>query len=161
MLLGVGTLSPSALQTIAATITQVEGSNPAYASNNNPGDLLYVGQAGATKGSGGFAAFPTLEAGQNALYAQIQNYADRGLSIQDMMNIYAPASQPGNNPDLYAGYIAGALGVTPDTSLNALEGDGGDGGSWYADMTGGSPIAGGTLAFAGLIGLGLVLLLKA
>ncbi len=85
--------SSSGLATIAATIQQVEGYYPgslAY-QNNNPGNLIYVGQAGATLGAGGFAAFPSYDAGYQALLNQIQNYANRGLTIDQMMAIYAPA----------------------------------------------------------------------
>ena len=115
--------------TIASTIQKVEGYYPgtlAYR-NNNPGNLIYVGQPGATPGAGGFAAFPSYDAGYQALLNQIQNYANRGLTIQQMMDIYAPASQPGNNPTLYANQIASALGVSTDTTVaDALAGTSAD-----------------------------------
>ncbi len=110
----------SPAQTIAQTIQQVEGYYPgslAY-TNHTPGNLIYVGQAGATQGAGGFAAFPSYDAGYQALLNQIQNYASRGLTIQEMMNLYAPAGQGSNNPTAYASMIASALGTTPDTSLS-------------------------------------------
>ena len=123
---GMGSVSPSA-DTIAQTIQKVEGYYPgtlAY-TNNNPGNLIYVGQAGATPGAGGFAAFPSYDAGYQALLNQIQNYANRGLTIDQMMAIYAPATQAGNNPGLYAQTIASSLGVTPDTLVSdALAGTG-------------------------------------
>ena len=37
--------------------------------NNNPGNLRFVGQAGATPGEGGFAKFETPQAGLDALRA--------------------------------------------------------------------------------------------
>lgn len=116
-------LDPQTTATIAATIQQVEGYYPgsiAYR-NNNPGNLVYVGQAGATRGDGGFAYFPNYAAGLQALNDQIQLYAARGMTIQQMMNVYAPASD-GNNPSSYAGTIAAALGVDPSTSLLELAG---------------------------------------
>lgn len=123
---GMGAVSPAA-DTIAQTIQKVEGYYPgtlAYV-NNNPGNLIYVGQAGATPGQGGFAAFPSYDAGYQALLNQIQNYANRGLTIDQMMNLYAPAGQGNNNPTLYANTIAGALGVSTDTTLaDALSGGG-------------------------------------
>ena len=122
-----------AVSTIAATIQQMEGySGPstqypngtlAY-QNNNPGNLVYnsssTGQIanGATPGINGFASFPSYQAGYNALLSQIQSYANQGLTINQMMNIYAPASQAGNNPTLYANTIATNLGVSTDTSLS-------------------------------------------
>jgi hypothetical protein len=119
---GFGAVSTNpGIQTIAATIQQVEGYYPgslAY-TNNNPGNLIYVGQAGATPGAGGFAAFPSYDAGYQALQNQIQNYANRGLTIDQMMAIYAPAGQGSNNPSSYAATIANNLGVSTDTPLSA------------------------------------------
>lgn len=115
-------LAPSQTATIASTIQQVEGYYPGSVSyrNNNPGNLVYVGQAGATGAdANGFAIFPSYAAGLQALDDQIQLYAGRGLSIQGMMNIYAPASD-GNDPNSYASQIASALGVDPSTSLLSL-----------------------------------------
>lgn len=128
-------LPASTVQTIAGTIQNVEGYYPgslAY-SNNNPGNLIYAGQAGATPGAGGFARFATYQDGLGALNNQIQLYAGRGLTIQQMMNVYAPASD-GNNPGAYAVQVAGALGVSPDTSLTDLAG-GGAPVYGYADLT--------------------------
>lgn len=119
-------LPGSTVQTIALTIQNVEGYYPgslAY-QNNNPGNLVYAGQPGATPGAGGFARFASYQDGLNALNDQIQLYAGRGLTIQQMMNIYAPASD-GNNPNAYAGQIANTLGVSADTSLADLAGGAG------------------------------------
>ena len=128
---GFGQVS-SGIQTIAATIQQVEGYYPgtlAY-TNNNPGNLIYVGQAGATPGAGGFAAFPSYELGQQALYNQIQIYANQGLTIDQMMAKYAPAGQGSNNPTAYASTIANNLGVSTDTTVAAaIGGSGGASGS--------------------------------
>jgi hypothetical protein len=127
MLIGLGTTSSPNAAIIANTIQQVEGYYPgslAY-TNNNPGNLIFVGQAGATQGAGGFASFPSYDAGYQALLNQIQNYANRGLTIDQMMNLYAPAGQGSNNPTAYANTIAGALGVSTDTTVaNALAGAG-------------------------------------
>jgi len=117
-------LSPNTTATIAGVIQQQEGYYPgtlAY-QNNNPGNLIYAGQSGATQGAGGFAKFSTYQDGLNALNNQLQLYAGRGLTISGMMNVYAPATQAGNNPTLYASRIAGALGVSPDTRLLDLTG---------------------------------------
>jgi hypothetical protein len=127
MLIGLGTTSSPNAALIASTIQQVEGYYPgslAY-TNNNPGNLIYVGQTGATPGAGGFAAFPSYDAGYQALLNQIQNYANRGLTIDQMMNLYAPAGQGSNNPTAYANTIASALGVSTDTTVaDALAGAG-------------------------------------
>jgi hypothetical protein len=113
-------LPASVVQTIAQVITQTEGANPSL---NNPGNLMYAGQAGATATSSGLAQFDSLADGQAALANQIQIYAGRGDTISQMMATYAPASIPGNNPTAYAGYVADALGVSPDTALTDLGGD--------------------------------------
>lgn len=120
-------LPGATVQTIAATIQQVEGYYPgsiAYR-NNNPGNLIYAGQAGAVPGAGGFAKFATYQDGLDALNSQIQLYAGRGLTIQQMMNVYAPAGD-GNNPGAYANQVAAALGVGPDTALTDLTGASGN-----------------------------------
>jgi hypothetical protein len=121
--LGISILSDSVVQTIAAAIQRQEGYYPgslAYR-NNNPGNLIYAGQTGAVVGDGGFAKFPTYQDGLNALYNQIQLYASRGMTIQDMMNVYAPAGDGGNDPTGYAETIAAAVGATPDTPLTSLD----------------------------------------
>src|ERR1700677_4861360 len=127
------------LQTLAQTIQTQEGYYPgslAY-TNNNPGNLIYVGQAGATAGAGGFADFSTYDAGLNALYNQLNLYATgacavcggQPLTIAQMAAIYAPAGQGTNNPTVYANNMANALGVSPDTLLStAIAGNASGGG---------------------------------
>jgi hypothetical protein len=153
-------LDPSITSTIAGTIQQVEGYYPgslAY-QNNNPGNLIYVGQAGATAGAGGFAKFATYADGLAALNNQIQLYAARGMTIDQMMNVYAPSTD-GNNPTSYAAQIAAALGVSPSTSLLDLSGISTgpaelpalpDLASWLPDFSGMDPATLGILA-AGLV----------
>lgn len=121
------------LQTLAQAIQTQEGYYPgslAY-QNNNPGNLVYAGQAGATQGAGGFADFTSYQAGLNALYSQLNLYSTgacavcggQPLTIQQMADIYAPAGQGSNNPTVYAQNMANALGVSPDTLLaDALSG---------------------------------------
>lgn len=125
-------LGDSGVSTIAATIQQIEGYKPGSISyiNNNPGNLIFVGQPGASQGTpmAGtpyyFASFPSYDAGYAALQSQIQNYANQGLTINQMMAKYAPATDAngnptGNNPTAYANSIASSLGVSPDTTVSA------------------------------------------
>lgn len=116
------------LQTLAQAIQTQEGYYPgslAY-QNNNPGNLIYVGQSGATPGAGGFADFATYQDGLNALYNQLNLYSTgacavcggQPLTIAQMAAIYAPAGQGSNNPTVYANNMANALGVSPDTLLS-------------------------------------------
>lgn len=139
---GIGQLPTNGANVIANTIQGVEGyspGTPAYV-NNNPGNLMYIPSSsiqtsnGATQGTpmgstgSYFAAFPNYQDGYNALLAQIQNYAGRGLTIQGMMELYVPPVDsngnpiPGNNPTLYANEIASALGVSSDTTVAAAIG---------------------------------------
>lgn len=122
---GLGALSYSAKSLLADEITRIEGYYPGSVAyrNNNPGNLMYVGQAGAVLAPEGFfAKFPTAAAGRAALENQIQIYADRGLTISGMTAIYAPKGHGNNDPVAYANAIAGKLGVSPDTPLSSLDG---------------------------------------
>jgi len=153
-------LDDATVNTIAQAIQQQEGYYPgslAY-TNNNPGNLIYAGQAGAVKGAGGFAKFPDYSTGYQALLNQIQLYASRGMTIQDMMNVYAPAGQGSNDPTAYAATIAAAVGASPDTSLTDLGGMSPvDSGSFLASLNpnspGFSPGALGAVAIGSLFGI--------
>jgi hypothetical protein len=124
---GLGAISASAISMIANTVESVEGYRSGTISyrNNNPGNLIYVGQPGATPGEGGFAYFQDYSSGRAALERQIGLYAGRGLTIQGMAQVYAPWGHGNNNPDVYAGRIASALGVPATTPLSMLDSPGG------------------------------------
>lgn len=83
---------------------------------NNPGNLRYVGQAGAVRGSNGFAKFPNPNAGFAALQNQIKLDASRGLSLGQFIYKYAPPSQ--NNSAAYLGSVARTLNVAPTSRLS-------------------------------------------
>lgn len=97
--------------------------------NNNPGDLRFAGQPGATQGAGGFAAFPNEATGtsalENDLTAKVTGNTKTGLkptsTLAQFASTYAPASD-GNDPATYAANLAKQLGVTTDTPLSALQG---------------------------------------
>lgn len=86
--------------------------------NNNPGNLVYVGQTGASKEANGrFATFASAQEGLNALAAQLRRYGQRGLnSIQSIVNTYAPASE--NNTGAYANYLAQKMGIDTNTQFD-------------------------------------------
>lgn len=116
----------STITAIADAITRFEGFFPGSVSyrNNNPGNLVYVGQAGATPvqvtGSDGkvrtFARFETPEAGRAALEGQIALDASRGLTLRQLIYKWAPPSD--NNPtDKYLASIANNTGLTPDDPI--------------------------------------------
>lgn len=153
-------LDDATVNTIAQAIQQQEGYYPgslAY-TNNNPGNLIYAGQSGAVQGSGGFAKFPDYSTGHQALLNQIQLYASRGMTIQDMMNVYAPAGQGSNDPTAYAATVAAAVGASPDTLLTDLGGlspvsPGSFMTSLNPNSPGFSPGALGTVLIGGLFGI--------
>ena len=93
--------------------------------NNNPGDLRFAGQQGATQGKGGFAAFANPQAGFNALENQVQSRITQNPNetLEDFVGNpttgYAPKSD-GNNPGEYTAKLATALGVSPLAPLSSL-----------------------------------------
>ncbi|WP_313471202.1 hypothetical protein [Atlantibacter hermannii] len=91
--------------------------------NNNPGNLNYVGQAGATKEggpNGRFAVFETMQHGIAALYKQLQLYFSRGKdTIREIINTYAPSSE--NNTEAYISAIVKKLGKGADEILNSSD----------------------------------------
>lgn len=88
--------------------------------NNNPGNLNFVGQAGATKEAGEngrFAVFGSMTDGIAALYKQIQLYFKRGTdTISEIVNKYAPASD-NNNVMAYINSLVKATGKGAHESL--------------------------------------------
>lgn len=86
--------------------------------NNNPGNLRYVGQAGATQGEGGFARFSSPQAGYQALKNQISLDASRGLTLSQFINKYAPPIE--NATSVYLSQISSRLGVNPSTKISSI-----------------------------------------
>ena len=120
-------MNPAKLEIVARAIAHYEGFDVAGSipqRTNNPGDLMFVHQEGATcypvKGKDGkvrdYCQFGSLADGWAQLHAQIQRDASRDLTIAGWMAKYAPA-EDANNPKSYAAFIAGKLGVTVETKL--------------------------------------------
>ncbi|BBT89460.1 hypothetical protein WP8W19C02_10800 [Enterobacter cloacae] len=90
--------------------------------NNNPGNLNYVGQAGATMegGDGGrFAVFESMQHGVAALYKQLQLYFKRGINtLSSIVKTYAPASD-NNNVDAYISALTKATGKGANEVLDS------------------------------------------
>lgn len=87
--------------------------------NNNPGNLRFAGQNGASQGEGGFARFPSLEAGFEALVRQIQLDTRRGDTIETFVQDYAPSSE--NNTPKYIQDLSNLLGVPSTTPLSSID----------------------------------------
>ena len=97
--------------------------------NNNPGNLNFAGQAGASRenGNGRFASFNTPEEGIGAMSKQLDLHfngtsakakqAGRPLrSVKDIVEAWAPPSE--NNTAKYVTDVAKQLGVSPTATLN-------------------------------------------
>lgn len=97
------------------------GTKPRGIRNNNPGNLNFAGQTGATKEggeNGRFAVFESMRDGISALYKQIQLYFSRGVNtIESVVNKYAPADD-NNNVQAYIKQLVGATGKQADEKLS-------------------------------------------
>ncbi len=116
----------SLTDSIAQSIAAVEsGGNPNALSyrNNNPGNLRSWGSNPIVSG---YAKFPTLSDGWNALYSQIKLNIGRGLTLNEFFagkpgvyDGYAPAADS-NKPMAYAARVGSDVGIPVDVPLNAL-----------------------------------------
>jgi hypothetical protein len=87
--------------------------------NNNPGNLEFRGQRGATRedGEGRFAKFGSTEEGVAALARQLQLYGSRGIdTIEEIIGKYAPASE--NNTSAYINAMVNRLKVSANQQLD-------------------------------------------
>jgi hypothetical protein len=106
---------------IAQGIGRMEGTG---VKNNNPGNLRSWGSNPVV---GGFAQFPSIEAGWKALYSQIQRNIERGLTLEEFFGGksgvyagYAPAADR-NDPNRYASLVSSWSGIPLATKLNNLD----------------------------------------
>ena len=85
--------------------------------NNNPGNLVFVGQHEATgKDEHGFAVFPTPEAGFRALAGQIKLDQSRGLTLDAFTEKYDKDA----NERSYLKRFMEEFKVDKDYPINAL-----------------------------------------
>jgi len=94
--------------------------------HNNPGNLKYVGQAGASRGEpaedgGHWAAFESPEDGIAALNRQVEIDAARGKTVGEFITKYAPPSS--NDTSLYIQQASASLGADPSVKLADLPRD--------------------------------------
>ncbi len=123
-----GSIDPAAVDSIALAIQNREGYYAGSRSfrNNNPGNLRYVGQAGATSDADGFAVFSSYGAGLQALKSQIMLDASRGsdaagrpvITLGDLISSWAPASE--NDTAGYITAVSDATGFDPAAPLSSL-----------------------------------------
>lgn len=88
--------------------------------NNNPGNLEYRGQDGATK-NGRWAQFAKPEDGYAALQDQIDIDAKRGSTLGDYIAKYAPKKE--NDTETYTRNAEAATGAPRDTPLARVDRD--------------------------------------
>ena len=89
--------------------------------HNNPGNLVFAGQRGATVGETvaghTFAKFQSTEEGVAALYRQLQLYQKRGIdTLTEIMGVYAPEGD--NNTGAYINALSKTTGLNPNQQLN-------------------------------------------
>lgn len=89
--------------------------------HNNPGNLVFAGQRGATVGETvaghTFAKFQSAEEGVAALYRQLQLYQKRGIdTLTEIMGVYAP--EGANNTGAYIKALSKTTGLDPNQQLN-------------------------------------------
>lgn len=117
------------LQQLASAMFGFENDGSGLAANNNPGNLIYVGQTNATPGTGGFAKFATLQDGIDAAIDQIGLDLTRGAAgngqptttlAELISNGWSPPNAPGNSPASTQNYIATVAantGIDPSAPL--------------------------------------------
>jgi hypothetical protein len=125
------TQSTSSTSGIGARRTRTENRSqsrrtkaPLSVRNNNPGNLRFANQPGATRGEGGFAKFNSPEEGIEALRRQV--YLDtqsRGLTLSQFIAKYAPPNE--NNTSRYVTYVSQQTGlkaneVVPENMIPAV-----------------------------------------
>ncbi|MEG1818066.1 hypothetical protein [Pseudomonas sp.] len=102
------------------TVANKKGSSVAER-HNNPGNLVFAGQRGATVGETvaghTFAKFQSTEEGIAALYRQLQLFQQRGIdTISEVMEVYAPRKT--NNTGAYINALSKTTGIDPNQQLN-------------------------------------------
>ncbi len=101
--------------------TGAAGLRGAAAKNLNPGNLRFAGQAGATRGAGGFAAFPSVDEGLVALAKQLNLYLTGKSAmgqldtVASLIGAYAPPNE--NDTKAYVNKVAGFMGIDANAKL--------------------------------------------
>lgn len=104
--------------TSASNIQIPKESRLAYV-NNNPANLRFAGQTGASKGEGGFARFESPQAGLQALQNQIRLDASRGLTLAQFINKFAPPSE--NDTQTYIKQVQQMTGASPSQKISGID----------------------------------------
>lgn len=101
-----------------------DSTDPRGIRNNNPGNIDFRGQAGATleRPGGRFAKFETAYEGLAAMSNQLMRYYEgkttgkKLRTIADIISTWAPGNE--NNTEAYIAHMSKTMGVSPNTVLN-------------------------------------------
>lgn len=114
------------VELLAAAIARQEGwwleeSIPQI--RNNPGDLTFAGQIGASKSPAGaqspsVATFSSRALGLTALFRQLWLQVAEGQTVRQVINQWAPASE--NNTTVYLQNVLNWTGLPADTPILEL-----------------------------------------
>lgn len=117
--------------------------------DNNPGNLRTAPasfQQITPPAAAGYADFVSFSVGWAALLNDVTAKINRGLTLTQFLNVYAPAGD-GNNPASYTATVAAALGIDPNVPLiNYRDGtaSAGDGSSSSSSSAGDGTTAAGS-----------------
>lgn len=110
------------LDDLANAMFSVEGTSPNNINhrNNNPGNLVFVGQKGAVLGEGGFAKFASWQAGVDAAIAQLSLNLSRGhdvtgrptTTLAEMIRSWSQTDQAS-----YIATVSQKTGIDPNADL--------------------------------------------
>lgn len=98
--------------------------------NNNPGNLIAtpwsMSQGAVGQDSSGFAIFPDVATGAQALDNLVKIQANNGLTLSDLINkVWAPPTATGNTSQSssnYTDYVSNAIGLNPSSPVSAASG---------------------------------------
>lgn len=115
----------SPIELIASAIATQEGyyapGNTLPKQNLNPGDLR-ASPLIRKKDSHGFVIFQSESEGFMSLLVQILLYAQKGFTLRQAINAYAPptGADGGNDTTGYLANVSKWTGIDPDTKLSSL-----------------------------------------
>lgn len=83
--------------------------------NHNPGDLRHSPHSQHPGDPNGIGVIDNDADGWADLERQLRLYAERGMTLQQLVEEYAPPNE--NNTQRYLDYICGGLGCLPETTV--------------------------------------------
>jgi hypothetical protein len=84
--------------------------------HNNMGDLRHSPHSQHPGDPNAIGVIDTIAHGWEDLERQLQIYANEGLTLQQMVALYAPPTE--NNTSNYLTFVCNGLGMTPDVKVS-------------------------------------------